>query len=240
MKKILAITLLALLAVFPALAEAPRQGVPLQDIPLPDMPFQDAPTEDAPTQDAPQETPPYESASGDQITLEVNGETVRLVYDSSPQYSSVQNGLVQASYYAYGSDGVTMYELYIIFPDSAKPGMVITPEYSAITGEESSVVLIVSDQESELYYLSSLMDGSVYPAGSDYSIAIDDIAPDGAGTRYSGSLSANLVALDMASGEVAATLQIDAVPFAFTLGAGDDNRHADPLPTEMPGDMRKA
>lgn len=230
MKKLIALMLCALLCALSvaALSEAPSEG----------LPFDPAP-EETPAAPTPAPEVPTEPRSGaDTLQLDVNGETVLLVYDSSPQYSSVEGGLVQASYYAYGQDGVTMYELYVIFPDSARPGMVITPEYAALTGQESSVVLIVSDEQKEDYYFASLMDGSAYPVGSSFEIAIDEVAEDG-GVTYAGSLSATLVALDMSSGEVASTLSIPRTPFRFTIGGGDDNRHADPMPTELPSDMRK-
>ena len=250
MKKLIATLLCALLALIPALAEdAPSDApdihfeiVPQEPgdaTPQPEVPEGGEPTpEDAgPTPEAPEswQAPAYD----DTFTLDVNGESVVLVFDSTPEYSSVAGGLVQASYYGYGADGVTLYELYIIFPATAQPGMVITPEYSALTGEQSSVVLIQSDNSSELYFMSSLMNGSVYPTGSDFSVTIEDIYSVGSATTYSGTVSARLIALDEASGEVKATLEIPQTPFSFTLGGGD-NRHADPAPTPAPEDMRKA
>ena len=228
MRKLIALLLCALLAALPALALAES---PFEDL-IGDLidDFPDDRNDDGSRGDA---------GSGDTFPLTVNGETIPLVYDPTPQYSSIQGGLVQASYYAYGADGVTLYELYIIFPATAQPGMVITPEYSALTGEQSSVVLIQSDNSSELYFMSSLMNGSVYPTGSDFSVTIEDIYSVGSATTYSGTVSARLIALDEASGEVKATLEIPQTPFSFTLGGGD-NRHADPVPTPAPEDMRKA
>lgn len=182
------------------------------------------------------------ASTGETIEIVIEGQKVSLEFDASPQYSSVADGLVQASYYKYSDDGTRLWELYIIFPDTAQPGMLITPDYAALTGEDSSVVLIASDTDTqrEQYYFSSLMGGSVYPEGSDYAIVLDDIATSGDATTYSGKLSATLIALDMASGEVEDTLVIDETPFRFTLGGGaDEDRHIDPLPTSLPDDMRK-
>ena len=173
------------------------------------------------------------------IALTVDGETVRLAFDPSPQYSSVQGGMVQASYFAYGADGVSMYELYLSFPATAKPGMIITPEYEAITNGDASVSLIVSRSKDDLvYYFSSLAEGIVYPVDSDFSIAIDSIDGTSAGTRYSGSFSATLIALDMGTGAVMATLNIPETPFSFTLKDGSAPEAA-PAPTAAPEDMRK-
>lgn len=225
MKSILSFALCALLiALGPlVLAEAPIDG--LIDS-LPGEPGDQVP----PRGDA-------EASTG--ITLTVNGETVRLAYDASPQYSSIQGGNVQASYYAYGADGKTLYELYLTFPDTARAGMVITPEYAAMTNEESSVVLIVSKDSLETYYFSSLLDGSVYPVGSGFTIAIDSVGDEAGMISYAGTLSANLIALDMASGEVAATLDIPSTPFSFTVSGQlsaplpDDGPRATPQPEDM-------
>lgn len=219
MKKLIAALICAALILLPALAE--------------EIPNADAPAGDESSQ--------RQGDSGETIELEVDGQRIALEFDGSPEYSSVEGGVVQASYYSYSDDGATLYEFYLIFPDTVQPGMVITPEYAALTNEESSVVLIVSDTLSgrEQYYFSSLMDGGVYPEGSTYEISIDDIQQIDGATTYAGRFSATLVALNMASGEADAVLEIPETGFRFTLGGGTGERHADPLPTEMPGDMRK-
>ena len=226
MKKIVAMLLCALLAALgtAAPAESPIDG--LFDI-LPGEPGS--------------ETPPRgdgESAEG--IALQVDGESVFLTYDASPQYSSIQGGLVQASYYAHGSDGQTLYEMYITFPETARAGMVITPEYASLTNEESSVVLISSLDGLETYYFSSVLDGSVYPQGSGFTITIDSVSDEGGAIRYDGTLSASLIALDMSSGETAATLDIPATPFSFTVTGRLSSPIPDgPEPTKAPEDLKK-
>ena len=226
MKRTVAIVLCALLMALAAMA--------LAEAPLDDL-FHNLPIE--PGNSAP---PRGDVEASDGITLTVNGETVQLAYDASPQYSSIQGGLVQASYYAYGADGKTLYEMYLTFPETARAGMVITPEYAAMTNEESSMVLIVSRDSIETYYFSSLLDGSVYPAGSSFSIAIDSVGDEGGMVSYAGTLSANLIALDMASGEVAATLEIPATPFSFTISGQLSSPLPDaPEPTPMAEDLKK-
>ncbi len=234
MKKLIALILIALMVLTPALAEWPEPEAttepPIGEIPL------------ELEQPLPQELPDREQATGEAIELEIDGERVILDFDPSAQYSSIANGQVQASFYAYSADNTKLYELYMIFPDTAKPGMVITPDYSSLTSEESSVVLIVSDVQSqqETYYFSSLMDGSVYPDNSNYAITIDDIHEIDGATTFSGSLSATLIALDMSTGEAQDVFEITDTPFRFTIGEGEE-RHMDPMPSEAPknDDMRK-
>ena len=195
------------------------------------FPFPPPPTGDG--------APRGDAASDDSITLTIDGQSIVLAFDPSPQYSSIAGGLVQASYYAYGADGFTMYELYMIFPDTVKPGMVYTPEYAALAGEECSVVLIVSTNSAELYYSASLMNGAVYPEGSGFSIAIDGVQSDGGKVVYSGRLQATLIALDMLSGEPIATLTLEETPFRFAINSGSSSAPVILQPTPMPDDMRK-
>ena len=211
MKKLIAI-LLALMALATALAEVPIEPLPSLDT---------------------------HETNGETIEIVIDGQRVALDFDASPQYSSVSDGLVQASFYKYSDDGATLWELYLVFPETVQPGMVITPDYSNLTSEESSVVLIASDTntQKETYYFASIMAGSVYPEGSYFTISFDDIARSGGSVTYSGRLSANLVALDMASGAVQDTLLIEETRFSFTLSDVPDERHSEPLPTVLPDDM---
>ncbi len=213
MKKLFAMLLLAMLAM-PVTAETPIDPLPYSGI--------------------------HES-SGETIEIVIDGERLTLEFDASPLYSSVEGGVVQASYYKYSDGDTRLYEMYLIFPETAQAGMVITPEYSALTNEESSVVLIASDTASqkETYYFSSLMSGRVYPEESDYAICLDAITENDGATTYSGRLSATLIALDMASGAVEATLVIEETPFSFTLNGKREERHSEPLPTPLPEDMMR-
>lgn len=227
MKKIIAILLCALLAIpaAGALAESPFDGFSTPN----------------PYERAPEAPPADEPAADGTFPLQIDGQTIRLRYDSAPQYSSIQDGLVQASYYAYGDDGVMLYELYLIFPDTARAGMVFTPEYAMLTNEECSVVLIVSGNGKETYYSSSLINGSVFPSGSTFSISITDIRPDGDATAYSGSLSATLLTTNSNFGEEPAVLEIPATPFSFSVGGDskDNDKGAKPRATQAPADLYK-
>ena len=187
------------------------------------------------------ETPPRgDLGSAEGIVLEINGESVRLAYDASPQYSSIQGGLVQASYYAYSADGKTLYELYITFPETARAGMIITPEYALMTSEESSVVLIVSRDGIEKYFFSSLLDGRVYPEGSGFTIGIDSVSVNDGSVSYAGTLSASLIALDLSSGAVADRLEIPATSFGFTVSGQLSTPLPDaPQPTQAPEDLKR-
>lgn len=182
-----------------------------------------------------------QETSTDSISLDVRGNRVELVFDDSPQYSSISDGAVQASYYAYSDDGNTLYELFLYFPDTVQPGDVITP-LNAVSGDiESSIVLIVSDMQtrSEDYYFSSSIAGSAYPEGSDFSIRIDSTATAQGTISYSGAITATLVALNLSNGDALASVNIPETSFSFTVSGASQERHLSPLPSFEPGDMRK-
>ncbi|MBQ8109655.1 MAG: hypothetical protein IJ124_05805 [Clostridia bacterium] len=182
-----------------------------------------------------------DGAQANSITLELEGQRIELPFDDSPEYSSIADGVVQASFYAYTSGGEKLYELYILFPESARAGDEITPRGAAQDGMEGSVVLIVSDVDSqrEDYYFSSVTSGVTYPEESDFLICVDSIEASGSAVTYAGRLTASLVALDMSTGEVVARLDIPETAFSFTIGQTEPDRHASPMPSPLPDDMRK-
>ena len=155
----------------------------------------------------------------DGIQLTLDGRAVHLSFDKSDAYSSVMNGNVQASFFAYANGEENLYELYMIFPQSVRSGDDVTTE-SALQGSlESSVVLIITDNQNETYYFAGQTETGAYPDGSSYSIRFDTVADTGEGTRYAGMLTATLVGMDMGTGTILGTLQITDAPFSFTMPA---------------------
>lgn len=258
MKKLIAVMLCALLALIPALAEGLDYAEPevdelpeLQEIfdylepeievmpELQEMFNQpESEVDEAPEQPQKSANPEHDLSTGDTFVLNYRGRAVSLDFDASTQYSNIDDGLVQASFYKY--EGNSLYELFVIFSSTAAPGTEITPDYAALDRPETSIVLRVSDTKTyqEQYYMTSLMGGALYPAGSDFTICVDEIHDLDGKVSYVGRLSATLVALDMATGEVTDTLTIPETPFAFTIGGSSGSTPA-PIPTKAPDDRRK-
>lgn len=241
MKKLFTIMLCALLTLIPALAEGSLYTQPgaddtydLQEIFDILLPEADATPEPQSGSDEPE----HSTSTGETFAIDYHGHNVTLDFDASPQYSSVADGLVQASFYKY--DGDNLFELFVVFSASAAPGLQITPDYAALDRPETSIVLIVSDTKTyqEQYYMASLMDGASYPKGSDFMISIDEIQDLDGKVSYVGRLSGTLIALDMATGEVADTLSVPETPFAFTIGGSAEGTPAQ-TPTKAPNDERK-
>ena len=169
------------------------------------------------------------------IEIQINGSPVTLTFDSSEEYSSVLNGLVQASFYAYSSDSEYLYELFLNFPDTVESGSSVTPEYALQNAPLSSVVLVISDRETEQYYYAGQSDGAIYPAGSSYAIDFDSVSDSGADRTYSGRLSASLVGMNADSSTPLASFSIENAPFSFTMPMENASSSSDYNPfDEMP------
>ena len=171
----------------------------------------------------------------DSIEIEIDGSPLSLTFDSSEEYSSVLNGIVQASFYAYSGDSEYLYELFLTFPEDVEAGSSITPEYALQNAPLTSVVMIISSRESEQYYYAGQSDGAIYPEGCSYSIDFDSVSETGTDRTYSGKLSATLVTMNADSAAPTTTFQIESAPFSFAMpmeniSNGNDYNPFDDLP----------
>lgn len=182
-------------------------------------------------------------ALAESIVLEINGETLTLNFDPSPEYTRIVDGMISASFYAYADDD-ELYEMYLTFPQEAASGSRYTSEDAVADEKAASVVLIVSTLQEERYYYAARTDGAPYPPNSGFELAIDTATPAAGGTTYAGSLTGTLVALDPLSGTPLGSLSFTGAPFRFTLAATASDAPAlprnTPIPTdELNSDMRR-
>ena len=161
--------------------------------------------------------------SAGSIQIEINGQPTVLGFDNSLEYSSVQDGTVQASFYAYSEDREYLYELYMIFPESVQTGSTITPEYAAKNAPDCSVVLIISNKEVEQYYFAGQIDGKAYPDGSAYTMYFDSVSASDSGRTYSGRLSAAPLGLSDDSDTLMKSFRIDEAPFTFSMSIAENS-----------------
>lgn len=222
MNKIALLALCLLVAALPFSALADFE----QDFPFTEDPFEDRDNNDL-------ETPDVDESQS--IRVMIDGVSHTLVFDPSPEYSTVKDGMVQASFYEYDSDRNTLYELYLTFPEGIGPDTRVDANYAVENNKDCSVVLIVSGSDTELFYVSGVTDRYVYPENSRFSMDFDFAG----GTDYAGTLDARLIALDLSTGAVLGSIQIDSAPFRFSMGGSSSDRHSEPLPTQMPSDLYK-
>lgn len=205
---------------------------------LPDLPFL-SPDDGEDARDFPPANDVQEA-----IELQIDGQSLMLNFDGSEEFSFVQDGMVQASFYGYSADASLLYELYLFFPQDIQSGTTVTPEYATQNGlQDCSVMMIISSNAGEVFYYASQMDGASYPAGSSYAMRFDAVSQTAGGLTYTGDLTAALMEVDLIEGPSTGGMQISEAPFSFTMpiAAGSAAPNAPvqtPEPTLRP-DMRR-
>ena len=165
--------------------------------------------------------PSASDAMSEGIQLTLNGNVINLSFDSSDKYSSIVDGNVQASFYAYFGDPEKLYELYMIFPEAVQPGVTVDPAYAMQHAPDCSVVMIVTAGQTESYYFAGQVDGKPYPDSSAYAISFQAVESNETGSAFAGTLSATLVGVEMDSGNVLERVEIVDAPFSFTMPAAN-------------------
>lgn len=173
------------------------------------------------------------SSVSEAVLVNVNGRSIMLGFDPASDFSYVRDGLVQASFYAYGPDGQYLYELYMTFPETVAAGTVFTPDQALEAGKiDCCVVMLISTQNTEDLYVAAQYNDGPYPPGTGYTIRFDDITDTDGGRRYSGSVSATMAGEDINGAVISEKLTITEAPFSFTLPGTDVSvqPHADAVP----------
>lgn len=136
-----------------------------------------------------------EASLENEMTLTVNGETVRLQFDPNPSYSSFTDGYLHASYYAELDEA--LYELFMIFPAAVRSGDTISPEACMEGGDESSgFLLFITTKDQDITTLATQDVIGAFPEGSGYAITFCDVDDTDMNTSYTGTLSGTLVDVD--------------------------------------------
>lgn len=131
-------------------------------------------------------------SAGGTLMLSIGGEEIALAFDPDPEYSYLEDGLVQASFYAYGERD-ELYELYLIFPESVEAGALLP---GAAGGEAALVLCETEIDGSGFFAVAAWADGAAEPEGSALSIRFDEADSDGSTRAFSGAFEATLVGLD--------------------------------------------
>lgn len=183
---------------------------------------------------------PPDNAPGNGINIVIDGKATKLDFDPSEEFSSIANGMVQASFYAYGPNSEYLYEMFLVFPENIASGASITNEYAIQNNlPDCSVVLMISTNTLEQYFFSGQMQGAAYPANTSYTMTFTSVSRDVNGWTYTGSLTASLAEIDLLTGQVVDTIQLPDAPFSFTMpvsgsGSSDDPQPSIPAPGLLP------
>ena len=171
------------------------------------------------------------------VYVNLPGLSILLDFDPTPEFSYTNNGVIQASFYAYGPDGDHLYEMYMIFPETVSSGSVFTPESALQAGLlECSVVMLISTQTTEDLYVAGQYANEHYPAGTNYTIRFDSVADTAGGKLFSGTLSATMQGEDINNAPISEMLTITDAPFSFTMPSNtpSGNYSQTPVPGATP------
>ena len=174
--------------------------------------------------------------SANAIEIVIDGNATPLSFDASTEFSSIMDGTVQASFYAYSANSEYLYELYMIFPVTVQSGSTLTPEYALQHDPDCSVVLILSSKEKEQYFFAGQSDGKIYPDNSTYTMTFDTVSATESSRTYAGTLSASLAAMDPDTGTPLVPFEIQNAPFRFTIPVSqtpEENPFGD-VPEDLP------
>lgn len=204
---------------------------------LPDLPF-DFSEFPFVQPDVPEAQTPAEAI---EVTLE--GQTLTLPFDATPEFSYAGNGMVQASFFGYDASGLTMYELYLIFPETVRSQSTFTQQDAIASGlnECCTAILITAAQREDLY-LAGHYNGAAYPAGTGYTLFFESVTDVSGGRQFTGTLTATLSGEDISGNTISQKITLDHAPFSFTLpNAGSENPSVPqntPQPTLRPDMFR--
>ena len=161
------------------------------------------------------------------LTGSIDGANIYLEFDASTDYSMRGEGYLLSCFFAYDAAQQNYIELYLLIPETIAAGDVITPQTAAANGAELASISLFEVYASgdETEYMSGQIVDQAYPAGSDYSIAIESaqIAEDNA--IVSGKLDAIL-------SDGTRTIALSGVQFHFALSTGDAAAAPQPAQTD--------
>lgn len=213
MKKSL-VLLLCLMLVLPVCGAESQSPFRLFPTPTPDF---DLPDETPPAFETPA---PAIGETGGSLRLSVLDKVLTLDFDDDPLYSMLDDGYIQASFYAYDAED-TLYELYLLFPDNVSTGSVVDIQSSLSAGMlDCGIMLYVSGQTTELYAVAAQNESGAYPSDSDYAITFTEVSRSGSRLTFSGTAKATLVALDDLYNPLYPVENLTA-SFHFTMNAGE-------------------
>ena len=175
------------------------------------------------------------SAEGYAFAFEYEGEWLTLLYDTSEQYSYVKDGLITASFYTYTEDLTEMYEVFLMIPETAQAGDVITQD----SVSDGGICYIHSSRTEEDYFYAARIGGTLIPESCTYTLNLTR-AENG---EYEGTLSAVLYGYNNQGGSLTGkTFEMSNATFRFSMNVVSDGAAApgetpSPDATDEPGAM---
>lgn len=150
------------------------------------------------------------------IGLSFGGEKLLLEFDPSADYSKVENGEIQACFFAYNKAETHYLEMYIVLPQDIAAGDVISGKNTGAGAKFGAVSLYEVSKTGEDSWFASTDEKGAYPEKSSLEIVIEKAIITGESIMVSGSLSAGMCRY-MGSLPTDEMLQLSDARFQFAL-----------------------
>ena len=156
------------------------------------------------------------------------GERIALGFDSSDDYSNLEDGIVQACFFAYDATNENFLEMYLLIPQDVQAGDVLTSGQ----GLDCSIYLYETAVGSETFYYAGDL-GNASTASSSFELTIESAETAGSLLTMRGHLHAELARYDTDASGRKEPLTISEAIFSFQLPLSE--KPFLPAPSQEPG-----
>jgi len=150
----------------------------------------------------------------------IDGQSIRLDFDNTVEYSYIGDGYLQACFFSFDQTKNTYFELYLLRPSSIAADTTLTPQTEP-EGSRTCVSAFEITGQQITEYFAGQDRGAAYPQNTSYTVCIHDVQALDEGVSISGSLDAVLGNFVNAT-PTGKTLAMTGLKFHFVLPFGND------------------
>lgn len=170
--------------------------------------------------------PEWDGASvpDDSLCAVIDGVGLRLEFDPTPDYSNVEDGSLQACFYAYDASREHYMEVYLLLTEDALSG----DSFHSGDGRGVSIALFETALDSETFFYAD-------DAGADatsYTLNVESAQRDARSISMRGSFSAVLRGYDPQDRPLRAQATLEDAHFSFTLPLSGEIFRSTPQPSD--------
>lgn len=147
-----------------------------------------------------------------------DGQSLRLEFDPSPDYSLMEGGLAQLCFFAQDAGQQRYLELYLMLPDNLQAGDVVSEKSQLNLGCSITLYEVLPNGE-DCYYAGQYY-GMAYPENSGFELKIEEAGTADGTFSLKGSMNAVLGQLlgDFSTGK---TIRLENIAFDCSLPVSD-------------------
>ena len=121
----------------------------------------------------------------------IDGQNIRLDFDSTIEYSYLDDGYLQACFFSFDQTKNTYFEIYLMLPSSITAGTTLTPQSEPEGSRTCISAFEITGQQITEYFVGQNKNAA-YPQNASYTIYIQDVQALDTGASISGSIDAVL------------------------------------------------